>query len=244
MKNVSQILKNSGLSDSEARVYAALLEMGEANIAQITKKSGVNRSSVYLVLDSLREKGVARAVKKQKTLFYAEDPRKILDDLSAKKTLLENSMPEILASFALLDKKPEIRYFEGEKGIKEIYKDFLLHENNEILAFNSDDYRNFFDEDFLLSYFIPERKKKKIWTRAIYPETELLKNLATNDIEHFRKSKFISNEKFHLEMGLYLYGSNKVAIISYRDGFGAIIISKALFNSWKSIFEVLWESAK
>lgn len=241
MKKIFQELKDAGLNDKESAVYATLMEMGEANIAQIAKKSGVNRSTVYLILDSLREKGLVSAVRKSKTFFYAEDPRKMLDDLARKKESLEKSMPELLASFALLDKKPNIKYFEGVNGIKEIYYDFLNYKNNEILALNSDDYKDFFDEDFLLIYFIPERIKRKIWVRAIYPDTELLRNLSTSDVEHSRKSKFILSEKFKIEIGLYLYGNNKIALISYRDKFGTIITNQAMFHTLKSMFEVMWD---
>lgn len=180
-------------------------------------------------------------VKKSKTLFCAEDPRKMLDDLDRKKEALAITMPELLASFALLDKKPSIKYFEGVSGIKEIYYDFLEYKNSEILAFNSNDYRDFFDEDFLLNQFIPERKKRRIWVRAIYPKTDFLKHLSVNDLEHLRKSKFISSEKFKIEMGIYLYSNDKVALLSYRDKFGMIVTSKSVFHTLKSIFEVMWD---
>lgn len=241
MKKLSQDLKNAGLNDKEAQAYIALMEMGEANIAQITRKSGLNRSTIYLILDSLREKGLVSVARKSKTIFYAEDPRKMLDDLNRKKESLEKSMPELLASFALLDKKPNIKYFEGTSGIKEIYYDFLNYKNSEILALNSNDYKDFFDEDFLIEYFIPERMKKKIWVRAIYPATDLLRNLATSDIKHSRSSRFISSKKFQIEMGIYLYGNNKIALISYRDNFGTIITSQAMFRTLKSMFEVMWD---
>lgn len=241
MKKIPQLLKDFGMSEKESQVYIALLEMGEANIAQIAKQSGVKRSTVYLALNSLKETGLVSSLKKSKTIFCAEDPRKMLDELDRKKELLETTMPELLASFALFDRKPGVKYFEGISGIKEIYYDFLKYKNSEVLALNSNDYRDFFEEDFLIDYFIPERKKRRIWIRVIYPETEFLKEWAAKDVEHFKKSRFISSKKFKIEMGIYLYGNNKVALISYRDKFGTILTSQAMFNTLKSMFEVMWE---
>ena len=126
MNKLYKELKTFGLSEHESLVYMTLLETGEANIAQLTKKSGVNRSTVYLAIDSLKEKGLISAIKKKKTLFYAEDPRKMIDKLEEKKEILNKAMPSFLAAFALLDKKPDIRFFEGEDGIKEIYKDIVI----------------------------------------------------------------------------------------------------------------------
>lgn len=241
MKKIQDDLQKIGMNEKESRVYTTLLEKGEANIAQIAKQSGVHRSTVYLVLDLLKQKGLVGMVKKKKTVFFAEDPRKMLNEISRKKKILEKSMPELLASFALLDRKPNIKYFEGIEGLKQIYSDFLEYQNSEILALNSNDYRDFFDEEFLLKNFIPERKKRRIWVRAIYPSTLFLKELAVEDKNHLRKSRFISNEKFTIEMGIYLYGHNKVALFSYRDKFGAILTSQAIRHTLTSLFEVLWE---
>lgn len=244
MNKLYKEFKTFGLSENESLVYMALLETGEANIAQLTKKSGVNRSTVYLAIDSLKEKGLVSSIKKRKTLFYAEDPRKMMDNLERKKADLEKVMPSFLAAFTLLDKKPDIRYFEGEEGIKEIYRDILRTPNSEMLSWYSNEYKEFFDESFFFDFFIPERKKNKIWLRAIYPEDEGMRKLATNNEAQLRQSRFVTNDKFKIECELCLYENNKVGIISYKDRLGVIIASQSIFNTLKSIFEVMWDGAK
>ncbi len=242
MNKLYKELKTFGLTEHESLIYMTLLEIGEANIAQLTKKSGVNRSTVYLTIDSLREKGLISAIKKRKTFFYAEDPRKMIDKLEEKKALLNKAMPRFLAAFALLDKKPDIRYFEGEEGIKEIYKDILRTPNQEMLSWYSNEYKEFFDESFFFDYFIPERKKNKIWLRTIYPEDESMRKLASDNASQLRQTRFIANEKFKIECELCLYENNKIGIISYKDRLGVIIASQSIFNTLKSIFEVMWDS--
>ncbi|XLQ20662.1 MAG: TrmB family transcriptional regulator [Candidatus Moraniibacteriota bacterium] len=241
MNKLYKELKIFGLTEYESLVYMALLETGEANIAQLTKKSGVNRSTVYLAIESLKKKGLISSVKKRKTLFYAEDPRKMIDNLERQKEKLEKVMPSFLAIFALLDKKPDIRFFEGEEGIKEIYKDILKTSNQEMLAWYSNDYKEFFDKSFFFDFFIPERKKNKIWLRAIYPENESMRNLASNNVESLRQTRFIKNDKFNIECEICLYENNKIGIVSYKDEFGIIIASQSIFNTLKSIFEVMWD---
>jgi HTH-type transcriptional regulator, sugar sensing transcriptional regulator len=243
MQTLNNDLMEAGLKEKEAKIYMAILELGEANIAQISVKSKINRSTVYLVLKTLKEKGLIIGVKKNKTLFYAEDPRKMLGDLEKKKEVLEKAMPSLLASFAFIDKKPEVKYFEGEKGIKEIYEDVLKIPNSEMLAWYSNDYKEFFDEKFFFDYFIPERKRKKIWLRSIYPEDASMRELAANNTEQLRQSRFINNEKFKLESEICLYENNKIGIIAYKDKLGVIITSQSIFNTLKSIFEVMWDGA-
>ena len=244
MNNLYKELKTFGLSEHESLVYMALLETGEANIAQLSKKSGVNRSTVYLAIESLKEKGLISSIKKRKTLYYAEDPRKMIDNLEKKKETLEKVMPNFLAAFTLLDKKPDIRYFEGEAGIKEIYKDVLRTPNSEMLSWYSNEYKAFFDESFFFDFFIPERKKNKIWLRSIYPEDQSMRELANNNESQLRQSRFVANDKFKIECELCLYENNKIGIISYKDKLGVIIASQSIFNTLKSIFEVMWDGAK
>ena len=59
-------LKKLNFSDKEARVYLALLELGEAPVQKIAEKAKVNRATTYVILESLKKKTAARTIKKQK----------------------------------------------------------------------------------------------------------------------------------------------------------------------------------
>lgn len=51
-------LTEFGLSDKEARIYLALLELEIATAFDTAKHAGINRSSTYVVLESLKKKGL------------------------------------------------------------------------------------------------------------------------------------------------------------------------------------------
>ena len=69
-------LQKIGLSEAESKVYLAALELGETNIGRLAKKSGIKRTTTYLVVDTLKEKGLLSSLKKKnKVFFYADDPR-------------------------------------------------------------------------------------------------------------------------------------------------------------------------
>jgi len=44
-------LEKLGLNEKEARVYLALLELGESNIQGLSAKSSVKRTTVYDILE-------------------------------------------------------------------------------------------------------------------------------------------------------------------------------------------------
>ena len=113
----------------------AVLELGEGNIQDISKKSGVKRTTVYDILNSLKEKKLISSINKgKKAVFSAEDPRKLDGQLDEKKETLKKILPELLSITNLLDKKPTIKFYEGDEGIKEVYKDTLNYPDQELVA--------------------------------------------------------------------------------------------------------------
>ncbi len=234
-------LKGIGLSEKEAKVYLASLELGETNISRIAKQSKIKRTTTYLIVDSLKEKGLISEIKKKgKSLFYAEDPRTIEELLEEKKNKLKRIMPELLSFTNLIDKKPKIKYLEGDEGIKNAYKDILKFPNSELLSLYSDDAFVNFSESFFEDYFFKKRVEKKIFARTIMPESEITKNIQARDQEHLRKAKLVSPDIFNIKIEISIYGKNRVAIMSFKEKFSLIIESKLIHDSLKSMFELIW----
>ena len=51
-------LKELGFSEKESEVYLAMLELGPAAVQDIAKKAGVNRSTTYVMIESLKRRGL------------------------------------------------------------------------------------------------------------------------------------------------------------------------------------------
>ncbi len=236
-------LEKLGLNEKEAKVYLALLELGEANIQQISKKSGVKRTTVYDIIESLKNIGLLNSlVKGKKTVYFAENPERIEEKLEEKKNVITKILPELLAVANLMDKKPKIKYFEGTEGIKNIYRDTLDYPNQELLAWVPAEAITDFDENFLNEYYLAKRIEKKIWVRAIAPNKEYMQKYKGMDEKSLRRTKLIPMEKFPIEVEINLYGKNKIGIMSFSEKIGLIIESKKIYNTLKSIFEMNWGS--
>ncbi len=238
MENVLEIqLKKAGLTESESKVYLAALELGETNISRIAKKSGIKRSTTYWVIDSLKEKGlISISRRNKKTLYLAEDPRKISRHMEDNLKDINAAIPALLALANFIDKKPSIRYFEGKTGIKEVFKDTLCYPNQEILAWFPRVFESFIDE-----YYVPKRIEKKIWVRAIMPENEKSRGFSRNEEKQLRRSKLVPESEFNIDIEITLYGGNKIGIISFNEEVAMIIESPKIHNSLKNIFELMWK---
>ena len=234
-------LKKAGLDEAEIKAYLACLELGETSISRIAKKSGIKRTTTYLVIASLQEKGLINTLKKKnKTWFYAEDPRKIKEQMEENIKDVELAMPELLAMANFIDKKPGIRYFEGKNGIKDLFKDILKYPDNEVLEWYSESYATDFEEDFFSQYFTPRRVAKKIWVRAILPDNEIIRKLVVNNEKQLRRTKLLNPEKYHISIEINLYGPNKVSIVSFKEEMGLLIESQKIYESLRNIFELMW----
>ena len=234
-------LQQLNFDEKEADVYLALLELGEANIEQIAKKSGVKRTTVYHVIESLKEKGYIEMSKSgKKTLYYALNPKKIGEKLEEDKLVFEKIMPGLLSITNDIEKKPKIRYYEGKEGIREIYKDTLRYHNQETLVWTTEDILQYFDIDWLQDYYVTKRVENKIWQRTIAPNIEYAQELGESDEKHLRKMRFCSKKRFPMYVDITLYGGRFVGIMSFKDGLGLIIESEGIYKTLKSIFEMNW----
>lgn len=126
MQDLKAKLVENVMSEKEAGVYMAMLELGPASVQDIAKKSGVNRATTYVMLEALKKRGLVTCVERnKKTLFAAESPERILgmiaEELSQvkdKEGSVREIIPSLMALFKAVEDKPRVRYYEGEGGIK------------------------------------------------------------------------------------------------------------------------------
>ena len=75
-------IEKLGLSEKEAKVYLASLELGPSPVQVISQKSKVNRATTYVVIDSLMAMGLMSTYDEgKKTFFTSESPESWWDDL-------------------------------------------------------------------------------------------------------------------------------------------------------------------
>lgn len=246
-KNIN-ILKDLGLADKEAKVYVAMLEIGPATVLEIAGRAGINRPTAYLQIESLKKMGLISSHNKGKRqLFSAEEPDRLstlLDkqkiEIETKKNTLQKALPELTTLFNLGENKPVVRYFEGIEGLKAIQQDFLTSKEKMIYGiFSLDDAHKIFPNSN--EEYSKMRIQKKISSKMVYTSARgaLYKR---DDREKLREAKYISPEKLPFSADITIY-DNKIAISLLQDPIGGTIIeNNALAESFKGLFNLIWES--
>lgn len=79
MESVAEKLRKVGLTEYEARAYLGLLSDHLNTATKLSEKSGVPRTKIYSVLESLAHKGWIRIYSGIPLLFKAVDPRDVLE---------------------------------------------------------------------------------------------------------------------------------------------------------------------
>jgi len=238
MKNID--LSSSGLGEKETDTYLALLELGEVNLSTLIRKTGVKRTTLYDIVESLHKKGLIGYTKhKKRTFYFAEDPRVLMSQMDERRQKLETVLPELLSITNSLVRKPKIRYYEGVAGIKQAYEDTLKYPDQELLGWVSEKALSVLGRDFLYAY-LERRLKRKIWVRAIAPRVPDMEKYAGEDPRSLRKTLLISKNEFPFEVEVNLYGKRNIAIMSFEENFAMIIESEKIYKTMKSMFEMSW----
>jgi len=248
IEEIKEILVKAGFSENESAIFLALLELGKGAVSQITRKAGLNRTTGYDILDLLVSKGLASiSGKKPKQEYLAESPDNLLrvleDNLkeSEKKILeIKKIIPE-LKSIHNVRGRPKVRFYEGARGLEDVYEDTLTS-NEPIRAYANVNEMH----EALIGYFpkyYEKRTDKGISIRAIIPDSPIGKYRASKDKEEKRESILVPIDKYNFSPEINIY-DNKVMIASWREKLGIIIESAEISDAMKKIYELAWIGAK
>lgn len=235
-----------GLTTKEAQVYLSSLECGFAPASIIAEKAGMNRITTYGILENLLEKGlVEQSLKSGTKTFLCVNPEILLEKFRESVDRFEENLPELQKLISSAPQaQPQVRFFEGLEGIKQAYRE-TLESKTEILSYaNSQNIRIHwpnYDEDY-----VKKRAEKNIFLRGLAPNDPPSKEVKLHDQRFVREIRLIDKDKFptdKIENEINLF-DNKMMIASFfPEPFATIIESRAVYQTQKQIFEVMWNFA-
>src|SRR3989344_70088 len=223
-------LREIGLSENEAKVYLAMLELGSATDVQI---------------ETLKRRGLIEALTKgKKSFFTAKDPSQLgamlerqSKEIEVNKIELEKVMPQLQTMWDLAGKKPVVHYYEGIDGLRQMQNEFLKCKEKKILAFASlDKVIDVFPKQ--LESYSPRRIAKGISSRLLYTS---LKGpvLERESLESLRSTRYLNTGKLPFTSDITIY-DDSIAITSLVVPLsGTIITHKDIAISFKSLFELI-----
>lgn len=238
------VLQGIGFSRNEALVYLAVVELGPNSIWEISKKSGLKRPTCYTLLDELMVKGYATSsYDGRRTIYDVTSPRRMLQAAETRYNRFSATIAEFDALASKSPKKPAVRLFEGEEGIKSVYELSLeLPKGSEVLVYSSD---SLLAANYggLLDNYIEKRVKRGINIRLLYADTSENRRIGQSDPRKLRISRFLPAKEYDPTVEVQIMGES-IAYIAHsaKEPFATLIESAAIAKEERDRFNLLWKT--
>lgn len=246
-----------GISSTEYDLYVQLYRYGASSVLQLSKRLNLPRTTIYQNLEKLLKIGmVNRVVDRNRKLFVAEEIDKLKEIISQKEQIIngqsqsllkiKDSLNDMLVQFKLLKPKEiiphtELKYFEGEDEVRNVYKKMLL--SKEIRSYPHASWIPAVMPDVTqLFYEIIQQGNiivKDIFANHASAEIviPILKNVSNYKYKTVGSSAFTAFE--NIDYSIY---DNKITIIHGPNPIIAVLIeNQFMHNHAKYIFDILWD---
>jgi sugar-specific transcriptional regulator TrmB len=256
MEKIIEYLKQLELSELEAKLYLTLLQTGPVTVRELASNVDVKRTTAYLYIDQLVEKGlVVKIVKGAQKLIAAnaaESLNILLDRKLAAAKAAESQFSEMVSQMKSNianmkeTEQAEIRFYKGKIGVKKMYEE----------ALSGSEFRLYANINDLAELLIPNDLNLDfdLFTNALQKNQKLkIYEIIVDDpkkVESFKLSDTSATERYHFKFmpkhvgltapGILLY-DNKVAIITAGEKLNSIVLHNAEYyeNSVK-LFDFIW----
>lgn len=254
MEKIINYLKQLELSELEAKLYLTLLQTGPITVRELAERIDIKRTTAYLYIDQLVEKGlVLKLIKGSKKLVAADEPENLqtlVEEKVAHAKEVQQHFPTILKtiSTSLPQGKDigeaEIKYYKGKNGVKKIYEE----------ALRAKELRSYYnielmkealpDNEILFVHALNHNKDIKIYEliQDSPLSREKLKASKAMSVKHERYFiKFLPKGITLSAADILIYDDN-IGIVNVGNQFTGIVLhNKDYYNNSKELFDLVWK---
>ena len=241
-----------GMSGKHAVIFEQLVEGSAETPLSLSRKTKLNRSSIYRYLEELVNNGLVEEVLRGKTKTYQacnpESLSLVVAKQEAKLLTLKEEVPAVVAQ--LRDKHVEkivetqIKHFRGKEGLQQMLWN-VVSSGKEFVGFGYEDWNTSvgkrFAEKLRLKMMMNEIRSREILNKVDddYSYTGLGTRY-TQVYEH----RAIAQEVLRVRYDTYIYG-DVFAYYYHIQGemFGVEIHNREIAQTERAMFEILWKMA-
>lgn len=242
--SITNSLIKLGLTDTEARVYLAMLKLGPDTVQHIAREARISRTAAYEIISGLEKKGLASSFTQGKRKkMVVEEPEKLegyfesrIKDAQLELTTLNRILPELRLLQGGGD-KPRVRFYKGVEGIRAIFRDLAMVQPDELYEFTNIDAVYAMVDPKLLAEVRSEYDYNSVKTRVLHRGE--LRNPSAK-VEY----RELSSEILDFQGDVWIYG-NRIAFIHFVGKIEVVIIDNQMFaDTMRAMFNAAWMEAK
>lgn len=236
MDKIIKTLESLGFERREIKIYLTLIQNNSLTVLQISKRTKIDRTTIYDILERLLDKGIVSSVIKNKTKhFSAIKPGELLVYFKEKFDSLGGIMKELNNIASQKKEQINCELFYGNEGLKTVLKDLVESKKN----YKAIGIRKEYED--ILGYFneqgIIKLNRFKTIERAIVEKDSKFKRLKKGEYRYL-------NKKLLSPVTTLIY-SNRVVFFIWIEPYFAISVENKYFKkAQEEYFELLWGVAK
>lgn len=252
---MEQELIKLGFSTNQARVYLALLELGQSRAGMIIAKAKLPRQTVYNTLAELEEKElVFSVVKSGRKNFQTKDPQQLLENVRLQEETIEKLLPQLISKRDTSKNISDIRVYEGLDGFKTVHMTNIKNQEkdsvNYIIGAGSQKWIDLAKEAGILYKYEKIRIERNVDQRLLAYENQ------RNEISNFMDKDYRDQSQLQRKKFKFLPESSysPVGIQIWNDRIELIVYSThpiifeikniEVVKSFENYFNFLWNIAK
>lgn len=250
-QEVNNYLRLLGLSGEQAAIYLELMEQGEGTPLLIARKTGINRTKVYRLLEEMeKHKLIVQEIGEYTTRVSPAPIERIEELLKQKQGVvagLSKNWSEAEATLSQLQVshqvETKVRYYRGKSGIEQMVWN-VLKAKNEIVGYTFRDLSQYVGARFM-EQFVFEFKRRNLKMRDIYGDEYLDSQPIDNDWGGKIESRYLPGKVLAIPHQMDIY-DDIVTFYSWNEGevWGTEIYNPKVAKMQRQLFELAWEKAK
>lgn len=234
-----------GLSEKESQLYLALLQVDSESIQDLAKRTGINRTTVYPVLETLEKKGLVSEIQIGKKVEYmAAPPERLETFVERQKVVLEERserlkdiIPQIKSIQRESGEKPVVKFFNGREGAISAYEEFFSIKNE-----NVKEGYFLFNQDILKEVFTEEERQRFRDIRIgkeVYPNT-IYNKQGGDGVFKTEGNRFRMDEtKYPIKIDMTVIGDSLIVTTLGKEIVSLVIKSIDIADTFKSLFRYM-----
>ncbi|MEA1925930.1 MAG: helix-turn-helix domain-containing protein [Patescibacteria group bacterium] len=231
-----------GLPSGQAKIYLSLLEKGPQFLQEVSKSSGIKRTTLYAIIEKMVTKElVGIEIKRKRKKYFAVDPESFLSRMREQRFFLQALMPQLKTLFEKQGAGNRVQVYDTMGGLKKILEEInsLNPEKDEMLTIEGDIKQALKIGFDFWKELLAKKKKLGISSRTVVPSSEKDEFVIRDHKIKLRTSAFLQDFKIML----YLY-ADKSAIMIPADTLCIVIENKKINDALTALFEMIWRRSK
>lgn len=244
-----------GLAQEIADIYLSLYASGPQTISELSRTSGVERTRIYRLLDTLMESNLVEIESHYKRGVIKAAPIANLNILISKKEQelkgLQDELgliEQVLARNSISSPATRVQFYSGPMGAKQMFWNqtkarteirSILFENMQINT------NGRFFERWVRACNDADLQLRSVFGEAFMKSQKDWYTSHTNERLTNWEGRYIADDVFTIKHSTIIY-DNVVGYFNWKDGevFGIEIYNKDIADSQLQLFELLWQKAK